>query len=191
MEKVLDWHLERYPLLRAQDVYKLVHQGVFGPGHIIESEEKARQALDQEFRDIRSRCCMQSVDRAEPLSPSGDVIRINLEPLREVDGAEEPVLEALVESASAVRGDPDTMRTRLQQAVEWCAERLPEQAEDLEELAATAEADGFPVLHHSKVFLTAYRPAYRVVRQELWTRVDPGGAASGECGPLPLSDTSA
>jgi hypothetical protein len=191
MRQVLDRHLERYPLMRAQDVYKLVHQGVFGPGHIIKSEEKARQALEQEFREVRARCCMQAVDRVEPLSPSGDLIRVNLETLREVNAAVELVLKTLIESASATSGDPGTMRIRLQEAVEWCGERLPEQAEDLEQLAVTAEADGFPALHHSEVFLTAYRPAYRVVRHELWARVDPGGTATGECDSPRPSDTSA
>ena len=190
MRQVLDWHLERYPLMRAQDVYKLVHQGVFGPGHIIKSEEKARQALEQEFREVRARCCMQAAERVEPLSPSGELIRVNLEPLREVDAAVELVLKVLVESAAAVHGDPGTMRLRLQQAVEWCGKKLPDQAQDLEQLTATAEADGFPALHHSEVFVTAYRPAYRVVRQELWAEVDPGGTATGECGPPLFSDTS-
>lgn len=191
MRQVLDWHLERYPLMRAQDLYKLLHQGVFGPGHIIKSEEKARQALEQEFGEVRARCCMQAVERIEPLSPSGDLIRVNLETLRELDAAVELVLKVLVESAAAVQGDPGTMKSRLQEAVEWCGEKLPGQAEDLEQLAAFAEADGFPALHHSEVFLTAYRPAYRVVRQELWAKVDPGATATGECGSPPPSDTSA
>ncbi len=191
MRRVLDWHFERYPLMRAQDLYKLVHQGVFGPGHIIKSEEEARAALEAEFREARARCCIQAVERIEPLSPSGDLVRVNLEPLRQIEGAVELVLKALVESASDVHGGPVTMRTRLQEAVEWCGDHLPGQADDLEQLAATAEADGFPALHHSEVFLTAYRPAYRVVRQELWAKVDPGGTATGECGPPRFSDTSA
>jgi hypothetical protein len=190
MRRVLDWHFERYPLMRAQDVYKLVHQGVFGPGHIIKSDEEARAALEAEFREVRSRCCMQAVERTEPLSPSGDLTRVNLEPLREVDAAAELLLKVLVESATAVRGDPGTMCRRLQQAVEWCGDHLPGQAEDLEQLADTAEADGFPALHHSEVYLTAYRPAYRVVRKELWAKVDPGGTATGECGLPRFSDTS-
>lgn len=190
MRRVLDWHFERYPLMRAQDVYKLVHQGVFGPGHIIKSEEKARQVLEQEFSEVRSRCCMQAVESVEPLSPSGDLIRVNLETLREVDTAVELVLKVLVESAAAVRADPGTMSKRLQQALEWCGDHLPGQADDLRQLADTAEADGFPALHHSEVYLTAYRPAYRVVRKELWAEVDPGGTATGECGLPRLSGTS-
>ena len=134
---------------------------------------------------------MQAVERVEPLSPSGDLIRVNLETLRDVDGAAELVLKVLVESASAVHGDPGTMCKRLQQAVEWCRDHLPGQADDLEQLADTAEADGFPALHHSEVFLTAYRPAYRVVRKELWAEVDPGGTATGVCGLPRFSDTSA
>ncbi|UCG44219.1 MAG: hypothetical protein JSU73_06335 [candidate division WOR-3 bacterium] len=190
MRRVLDWHFERYPLMRAQDVYKLVHQGVFGPGHIIKSEEKARQVLEQEFSEVRSRCCMQAVESVEPLSPSGDLIRVNLETLREVDTAVELVLKVLVESAAAVRADPGTMSKRLQQALEWCGDHLPGQADDLRQLADTAEADGFPALHHSEVYLTAYRPAYRVVRKELWAEVDPGGTATGECGLPRFSGTS-
>ncbi|HTW92534.1 MAG TPA: hypothetical protein VMH22_12610 [bacterium] len=178
---VLDRHRRRYPLLRAQDIYKLAHQGVFGPGHIISSAGAARRSLREEVAALQVRSpndeCRMPEPRFEPLEPEGKVVRVNLRPLLARGGRMRDergrhgtggtdigwLAEALVESARRVKGDPERMRRRLAAAVRWCRGRLPRQAAALERLAAVAAESGYPALHHSRTYARAYRPAYRVI----------------------------
>jgi hypothetical protein len=185
---VLDWHLERYPLLRAEDVYKLVHQSVFGPGHIIEDETQARQALADEFAELGRRCCMQATDALEPLDPENRLVRVNLAPLRETPEALNRLVEVLVATAAETKGTPEQAGARMAEAVGWCRVHLADQQEPLAKLVAESALEDWPPRHHSRVFQTAYRPAYRVVSLERWQRVAPA-AGDGTCSPRPADTT--
>jgi hypothetical protein len=174
LSAVLAWHLRRYPLMRAQDIYKLVHQGVFGPGHIISSANSARRILDDELAALQVRS--QSEPEFEPIEPDGRLVRVNLRPFavaaevrsqkaecRRQNGGAEWLVAAMVESARRVKGDPGQMTRRLATAVKWCHRNLPRQSAELERMAARAEESGFPAFHHSPAYSRAYRPAYRVI----------------------------
>ena len=186
---LLDWHLQRYPLLRAEDVYKLLHQGVFGPGHIIADPDTARRALEAEFVRVRKHCCMQAAGPTEPLDPEENIIRVNLEPLHDVPDATGLLLAVLLASASRVSGSPDEMRARLDTALRWCRDRLPDQHAALAELSRAAAEDGYRPRHHSRVYEAAYRPAYRVVSTGLWRKVEPKTVGDGTCSPPPGGTT--
>jgi hypothetical protein len=168
---ILDWHRRTYPLLEAADVYKLLHQGVFGPGHIIENPESARNYLEDEFRIQKSATGIQNwglTEETEPIDPDGMLVRVNLGPIAREAGVVDRLVTALVESANTVKGDPEKMKRRLGAAVRWCETSLPREAQALAELAAAAGADGFQARHHSAAYLDAYQPAYRVVLSSLW-----------------------
>ena len=180
---VLNWHKQRYPLLEARDVYKLVHQGVFGPGHMIASAALAKRMLEEEMAALEARSPTDEgrmpEPEFEPIDPRGELVRVNLRPLlregrrmkdeggKRKDGGSgadsEWLVRALVESARRVKGEPERMRRRLSAAVRWCRKNLPQQAAELEQLASEARDAGYPALHHSPSYSRAYRPAYRVI----------------------------
>ncbi len=162
---VLDWHLERYPLLAAADVYKLIHQGVYGPGHIIRDAASAREDLLREYAALSDRSDL--TDPFEPVAPDNRFIRVNLPGLD--SAGVERLLAALLESAREVPADHGTMRERLLSAAEWARTRRPEADRALRQLLAESEPLGFPARHHSVAYRDAYRPAYRVVSPGLWT----------------------
>jgi hypothetical protein len=174
---ILDWHRQRYPLLRAQDIYKLVYQGVFGPGHIITSAAAARRALESELAALevkgqKARVKRQESDE-EPIDPSGRLVRVNLRPLLGEGGrmkeegrrsaGYEWLVRALVDSARIVKGSRVQMARRLSSAIRWCRASLPGQAAELDEIATPAREANYPAFHHSPAYRRAYRPAYRVV----------------------------
>jgi hypothetical protein len=168
LSAVLAWHLRLYPLMRAQDIYKLVHQGVFGPGHITASAAAARRALTTECRSPNAECRMQNAageDAVEPIDPENRLVRVNLRPLLGQGGnsGTEWLAKAMVESGRAVKGDPEQMKRRLAAAVRWCHRNLPRQSAELERMADRAEESGYPAFHHSPAYSRAYRPAYRVI----------------------------
>ena len=166
--------------MRAQDIYKLVHQGVFGPGHSIASAAHARRTLREEMAALevpspKSKVRSQSEPEFEPIEPGGRLVRVNLRPMlgmrdeggkgkvREGRADAEWLANALVESGRRVKGEPEQMKRRLAAAVRWCRKNLPRQAAELERMAARAAESGYPALHHSPAYSRAYRPAYRVV----------------------------
>jgi len=180
LSAVLAWHCRRYPLLRAQDIYKLIHQGVFGPGHIISSAAAARRALVSEIAELegksqKAKAKRQNPDEEmfEPIDPGVRLVRMNLRPWvaaecrsQNAEGRRQNcglLAEALVASARQVKDDPALMKRRLAAAVRWCRKNLPRQAAELARVAARAEESGYPALHHSPEYSRAYRPAYRVV----------------------------
>jgi len=195
---VLDWHKRRYPLLRSRDIYKLVHQGVFGPGHIIASAARARRALKEETAALeaqspKSKVPSQSEPEFEPIEPGGRLVRVNLRPMlgeggrRKDEGGKKKVrgggvgagwlASALVDSARRVKGDPEQMKRRLSTAVRWCRLNLPRQAAELERMAAQAGESGYPAFHHSPAYTRAYRPAYRVILRSCLPRLHASGRA--------------
>jgi hypothetical protein len=188
LAEILDWHRDRYPQLGAADLYKLLHQGVYGPGHLITDPASAREYLLREhsaISDVRSPMSdSHSLDPGprpltpgllslaprplphEPLSPDSRYVRINL---RGLDGAAvERLLEALLESAREVPTDHGLMRERLLGTMEWTWQRLPRATAELGKMLAWNEPLGFPARHHSPAYQVAYAPAYRVVKPALF-----------------------
>ena len=166
LPEILEWHWRRYPLLVAPDIYKLLHQGVFGPGHIVTSAEQARAFLAEEIASISIEQLDDTPD-TEPLDPDGRFIRVNLVPLAGGVDIIDRLATALVES-SYYKGSDAVMRERLAEAAEWFQNVMPHLGTELVELAAAAAARDYPAIHHSGLYEQAYQPAYRVVLASLW-----------------------
>lgn len=157
-------HLRRYPLATAEDVYKFVHQSVYGPAHFIPDVAAARAYLDEELATL------PPGPPDEPLVEelSVDMVRVNLRPFVAGGGDREALLAALVASAAAVRGEPETMRSRLAAACRVLEESGRDgEAGRLAVLSQRLAAEGFPARHHSDAYANAYRPAYRVILRAL------------------------
>jgi hypothetical protein len=178
LAEILDWHRDRYPQLGAADLYKLLHQGVYGPGHLITDPASAREYLLREhaalsgLSDASDRSAGPSLNPdprsliPEPIAPDSRFVRINLRGLDEA--AVERLLAALLESAREVPTDHGLMRERLLGTMEWTWQRLPRATAELGKMLAWNEPLGFPARHHSAEYQLAYAPAYRVVKTSLW-----------------------
>jgi len=175
-------HLDAHPQARAADVYKFVHQGVFGPAHAVSSAIAARAWLDDEIAAIESRPSAETprapiaqpapalATGAQPepliefLADQPRLIRVNLRPFLAAHGDRARLIDAFVASAARVAGDPAVMRSRLDAAVALLGSRNQREfAQDLRELAIKMADAGYPAIHHSERYVAAYHPAYRVV----------------------------
>lgn len=157
-------HLERYPQAQIADVYKLLHQGVFGPGHSVASKKAAREWLEHEAG--------QQTPAAEELllesiHPDGLIVRVHLRPYLALGGSLSALLDAFVRSAEQVQGDARTM-------ARWWGlfEALCREGELCGDIYQQREAvlfgrmrarENWPAVHHSPAYFQAYRPAYRVL----------------------------
>lgn len=152
----------RYPALEMQDLLKCLHQSVFGCGHFV-SDEAAGLALL--YRETEGGLLP---DGPEAEMIGGGFCRVHLRTLRRTGLAPETLFRLFALSAAGPAGDGAALEDALVVLLDLArAGRLPF---PYEETAAAVDAwrqEGFPACHHSERFRAAYRPAYRVVRQEL------------------------
>jgi hypothetical protein len=162
----LDEELGLHPELGVTDIYKLLHQGAFGPAHAIADWDSATRYLADEV------AALGATESPDPLCQAlgGDPAkaRIHLRPFVAAGGDQHALVEAFVASASAVTASTDEMNEILEAAVSRLVRRSRYQlAGQLEDLAGRLAEEDFPPVHHSDGYVAAYRPAYRVVLVEL------------------------
>lgn len=160
-------HLERYPAAGILDVYKLLHQATFGPGHLIADKKAAREWLEHELSTNRP-------DPAEPLiesiHPDGEIVRLHLRPYLVYGGVAKPLLDAMVRSAAQVKGDYGVMAARWQTFEALCEQGGPNAGRfDLREVRLLGQVRArelWPAVHHSPEYVNIYHPAYRVLTRD-------------------------
>jgi hypothetical protein len=157
-------HLERYPEMQIQDVYKMLYQGEFGVGHLIDNPDIAKNYLNSELEQITS-------DSTEPLweyiSPDTDMVRINLRPFKAQQLNSDKLIQAMWKTARMVVGDTTQLYKNWKIIIEGIERGLlPLSANDAISFWQQMQIHGFPAVHHSEVYQQAYHPAYRVIKSE-------------------------
>ena len=161
--RIINEHMEKYPLMTVRDLLKLVYQHEFGCAHAIRDPAHARAWLMEEYRSVNQ--------KEAPLYEDigGGFARVYLDALDNNGVSPETVLDCFVKSAEPA-GDMSEFISIIRELPELpaCA-RFP-----LSETKAYIEEyinAGCPAVHHSEAYNEAYHPAYRVVRTELLKRL--------------------
>lgn len=166
------------------DIYKCLHQAEFGVGHIIDHPESFAHRLHQEMaRNTVSGAVREPV--VESLSIDGQVLRVNLRPLRtafidEVDRAVDDLAQACITSVHVIRGvnerffdalDAFMMVNRAGEIVlaghvfafpsQWVETFLFELRQLMRRIRQV------PVFSHSQRYKQLNRPSYRVVARSV------------------------
>jgi hypothetical protein len=159
---LLHIHVSRYPECGVMDMYKLVHQATFGPGHLVASKKTAREWLERETGSLTP---LRKAPLVESVHPDGLIVRLHLRPYLAYGVPLKLLLEALVRSAELVQGDPDVMARRWSFFEGLCqsvyAGRFDRQETVL--FGRTRAREGWPAVHHSPTYQAAYQPRYRVL----------------------------
>jgi hypothetical protein len=160
--------VQRHPRSEIQDIYKLLYQGAFGPGHMIHSKEDALAMLENEAR---------SMGRGgnEPLfescRPDSGMVRVNLRPWVAGGYSLARLAEAMMQSASDFRPDTSAFQSMWAAVGEMIDQgRLRFDADEFEAFGMDMADRHYPAVHHSPAYGEAYRPAYRVVRRDVLAR---------------------
>jgi hypothetical protein len=142
------------------DVYKLLHQATFGPGHLIASKKEALEWLEHELDQQRP-----SLDEPfiESIHPDGLIVRLHLRPFLAHRGPVKLLLDAFVRSAGQIDGDAAIMaaRWRTFESLRDYASQFPPR--EVELFGLVRERERWPAVHHSPVYNETYHPAYRVL----------------------------
>ena len=168
LERLINFHLQIYPDMCLQDVYKLLHQGIFGPQHLLLNPESARSYLQREWEGVKP---TDIEALTEPVSIDGEMIRVNLRPYKAGGGKRETLWQTLYNSAIIIQPDNEKFARLWQQVIDLCQElKLPFSVEEVERLGQETTAQRYPALHHSTEYQQANKPAYRVVLLTEWEK---------------------
>jgi hypothetical protein len=168
IDRAVMYEISRRPLAAASDIYKLLHQSVFGPGHIIQDENSARAYL---LKEMESAGPTLSDERLYE-EIGGGMVRVNLRPLRDSKVSMESLLKAMIDTANSNRGTVKEMEDRLNEA--HCIlgrENKRDLADGLKSLADKNASKGYPASHHSEAYRSAYKPAYRIISKRYLTSI--------------------
>ena len=161
VSQLLSAHLARYPAMQLDDIYKLLHQAALGPGHAVDNPAAARRRLDQEMAALGGA-------PAEPLqdiiSPDGRLGRVHLRTYLAAGGSPDALHGAFLETAKSYPASPDKL-------AKFCgclgdlagAGGIPFAQQEVAAYFDRIAEASYPVVHHSKTYTNAYKPAYRVV----------------------------
>lgn len=148
--------------MQAQDIYKLLYQGVCGPGHWMPDPETFTKRLRSELADLKP-----DPDEAlfEVIRPDGRLQRIALRACLRLNVS----LPAL--AAACLEAGRQTWGTAQELAGVWTAFTTRVEAgcypalspREVRTFGLKMESLGYPPVHHSPEYAARYRPAYRLV----------------------------
>ncbi len=157
-------HVQRYPEIDILDVYKLLHQAAFGPGHAITNAKAAREWLERESEILKA---VPGEPLVENIHPDAAVVRVHLRPYLAAQGSLGKLLDGFIQSSKVITGDLATM-------AEWWAifQRMSGEggslatrfdAREVDLIGRTRAGENWPAAQHSPRFDRTYHPAYRVL----------------------------
>ena len=162
VSQLLSAHLERYPAMQLDDIYKLLHQAALGPGHAVGNPVAARKRLEQEIQALGDG---SNEPQQDIISPDGRLGRVHLRAYLDAGGNPDALHRAFVETANTYPASPDKL-------AKFCgclgdlaaAGGIPFAQDKVIAYFEKISQGGYPAIHHSEAFRLAYQPAYRVSR---------------------------
>lgn len=149
--------------MKATDVFKLLHQGVFGVGHIL--GEGARRRLKAEAASLSLEDHPEE-PLMEAVSWDGSMVRVNLRPYLRRNLPLEGLFDAMEKTAGSLEHPEEFLEAWTvfkELVVSGVFEVDREEFQILEDEVRNDETRPH---HHSEAYRNAYHPAYRVVRRE-------------------------
>jgi hypothetical protein len=155
MLAILSDHQARYPLMGAQDVYKLLYQVAFGSAHAVINPREAYDWLQSEVEALIEPYPEPAID---PISPDGTLLRVHLSPYLAQGGDLTVLADAFVRTSQVYQQD----RGKFEQYLDEAMPLVP----GLMGLVKALKDQDYPTLHHTTIYRQAYKPAYRVVLKQ-------------------------
>lgn len=161
-------HLTQYPHMQCLDVYKLLHQSLYGGSYAATDANNAEEWLMHQWGLANN----TDEPLLEDIHPDGAWVRLHLSTYKAAGGDPSALLAALLRDAN---GRPRPSDGEAQMAALWDEFRAMVAADaTLSEHFLSAEVTMFgrvhaelnyPAVQHSPIYIEAYNPLYRVLSQ--------------------------
>lgn len=160
LKNVLEAHFLKYPLMQAEDYVKLLYQNEFAGGHMISDRAAALDFLKSEYEQVKN---TPSQQRYESIGNS--IVRADI---RCFSYDELPLLlNSFCKTANEHVGTVQSFLEKLDFLYDFSCERGIFDENMLSRVLTTYKKAGCPSLHHSDVYRKVYKPAYRVISEDL------------------------
>ncbi|MBN2857479.1 MAG: hypothetical protein JXN63_03675 [Candidatus Delongbacteria bacterium] len=157
-------HFRKYPLMRPNDLYKLVFQAAMGPGHAVKDIKSVIEWMNDEVKDLED---YDDQDMIEEIDPNSVLVRVNLRPFLKNSGNTDKLCEAFMNTANSFQKQPEKIVTYWNDILELSETgKIAISRDELDAYFAEMRSKGLPAAHHSPVYRLNYKPAYRVVSKE-------------------------
>ena len=161
VNQLLSQHIARYPRMQLDDIYKLLHQAALGPGHAVKDTAAARAWLEKEAAELGPGPAEAEKDI---ISPDGKLARVHLRSWLAVGGSLDDLNRAFVETANSYPPSPERLGKFCGSLGDLAGARgIPFAQQEVVAYFDRIAQVGYPVVHHSRTYSDAYKPAYRVV----------------------------
>lgn len=152
-----------HPKMKAQDLYKFLHQAAMGSEHAVKNPQAAKDWMKNEIASMDSTIENNLVDTLS----YGSIVRVNLRPYLKAGFSADKLVEAFIKTANNYKGSKETLKDYLAIAKRMIRRKdINIDYAEFNSLVNEMETKGFPALHHSKEYEEAYKPAYRVIALE-------------------------
>ena len=153
IKKQLQIQKKRYPLMTEEDIVKFVFQGMLGVGHLINSEQEAKDRLSAEMATLNP-------NEDEPLIEkiSSDWVRLNLRPAKAKGMTVDDIAWYLVRSA-----EWGAFSFTRRNVYNFCVKL---DGSEQMKTAAAKVLDEHWLPRHSEQYRETYHPAYRVLYKD-------------------------
>lgn len=170
--KLEDWliliknHINKRPLIKPSDVYKLIYQGILGPEHLISSESIYAEHLKAEYEGLTAN---GDDPLLEIIHPHATLVRVNLKPFKAAELDLNMLLDASFQTAKRKWGSITELRSLWETLVyNYHREKRAAFTQDeMFEFTSWLVSRDYPAVHHSQAYRQAYQPAYRLVAADL------------------------
>ena len=164
ISELLSSHLERYPQMELEDIYKLLHQAAMGPEHAVADAAVARERLIAEAQQLGPG---PSDPRVDPISPDGRLARVHLRPYLKGGGKIDDLAAAFIATAKSYPASLDKLTKFCGCLGDLAATgAIPFPREAIDHFFVDLAQRGYPAIRHSETYRSLYHPAYRVVALE-------------------------
>lgn len=159
--KILKEEINRHPKSQVEDIYKFIHQAALGSEHAVKDTIAVKKWLETEIAGLDYSL---TENLTEPLSPDGNLIRLNLRPYLKANFDVTMLLNAFVKTANNYKGSIKKLKSYWKIALTLSkTEKLNFTSEEINNFFESQSKKGFPAVHHSELYRGTYKPAYRVV----------------------------
>ena len=154
MIDVLKKHLEMYPLMQEEDIYKLVHQSFFGPAHYISDAAWANEYIKGEAED-------SNIDQPEIIYIGGGYYRYQL---MQDEQYLNTLCDAFIESSNNFNENKEGFRELL--SLVHCHIPNKDTKDRFKKLIDELGNFDYPAISHSLIYRENYHPHYRIVHEK-------------------------
>ena len=162
IERILQFHAQRYPLMQPTDAVKLIYQNEFAVGHLIQNKEIFAHRLEEEIKTISS---LPAIQLIEPIGNGLIRVMLNSADFHQVD--HDQLISACIRTAEEHHGSMESFLEKLNVLRSLCQNGIfCFDSAELDRYLSGYELQGYPPVSHSTVYRETYHPAYRVVASE-------------------------